>query len=329
MTPLIYVCASNIGLFESADAGNQKSVLDLRTKEPFPLQDYSSMKHGDSECTRRFAVMAAKAILREVPEVAFADSPPRFVVCFRGLPIASTYLSSYTVEEINKARRGKGVTGDADLLVVDRSSANFGKDYATRSLTEREATHKAMTYTVAEEAVFQRNLIFLDDVRITGATDRAIERMLLPMRPKCLVIAHIAVFDQDQALSNPAVESMLNSSVINGVEDIATLVESGRFDLGGRALRMVLQDPEALTACLSRFPLVWLRRFIAAADLIGEEFTEQFREGLQVLRAAIKRREGHYEASQTGAFQPSAAIMLGRTNLQGQSVLQGTVCTEI
>jgi hypothetical protein len=186
------------------------------------------------------------------------------------------------------------LSGKADLLHVDKSSANLGQDYAARSLESREECLNQIKFTVSPEAVLGRNLIFMDDVRITGATERRVEQVLLPMQPNCLVIAHVAVFNIDQALNDPSVESRLNTTLVKGVNDILELVEANRFELGSRALMMILRDPKELDACVSRFPVHWLARFLEAADIIGEAFVAEYKAGLAIVKKAIDVRKGPY-----------------------------------
>jgi hypothetical protein len=329
---VVRASAFTIGL--SAD----NVFVNMQTQEPFFATDYSRMKHGDGSATRKIATLAANMLLRDLSDVVLALSPPRFVLPFKAVPNASASLSRHVTDIINRERASQGLINEADMVHIKASELLVARDYASLGAEDRHHFLNSVEYTIAPEEIKGRNIVFLDDVRITGAAERTMERLLVPMRPRVLVLAYVATLDHELAMKDPTVESRLNTSEIQGMSDIVELVKEGQFELRLRALKMILKSPtNEVRACAYGFPLQLLRDIINGAEAIGQAFLQTHQDQIAVVNCVLQERQmdghtlaglGESESSPTtknvNVKQSNAAQDAGTTRLKNTVELRKT-----
>ena len=291
-------------------------VIDQQTRTPFPLIKFSHFKHGDRIEAQKFGLFVADKMMHEAPEHVLSQSPPRFLVPFKSVPTASYFLSLYCVDEINAVRSERGLS-PGDVVQIYKNDV-IEKEYAALSHEGRSAALADINFDIDPALVRDRCAVVLDDVRITGTTERAVAAFVLAQRPRSLAMAYLASFDPAQALANPALEAALNRSREWALADTAALVAADRFNLGVRVMRAMLRcDPHELAPALRRFPEDLLLAVLQGAASTGPRFCEQYRTGLDVFRTEAAARRGAALGA-AGASRAAAAAASFASALPGR-----------
>ena len=174
-----------------------KIVVDRLNNTPFPLNAFSQFKHGDRIEAQNFGAIVARTLMSESPEDVLSHSAPRFLVPFKSVPIASYFLSLYCVEQINAVRSARGLP-PGDVVQIYKDDV-IDAEYASLSQEGRRAALADINFAVDPALVRGRRAVVLDDVRITGTTERAVAAFVLAHRPRSLTMAYLATFDPAQA----------------------------------------------------------------------------------------------------------------------------------
>jgi hypothetical protein len=164
----------------------------------------------------------------------------------------------------------------------------FFNDFGTMSAGERAASIDRDHFELGRPVAAHARIIYLDDIRITGAHERKIISSLRQQHvANDMFIVHYA--ELQDATVNPTIESDLNFCAFAGFEDVARLPRtSAHFALNARFTKHVLgQSRERFVWFAALQNRGFLRQLYSAIQANGYDKVAGFIENVRVLEESI------------------------------------------
>jgi hypothetical protein len=220
-------------------ANKFSSLSDL----PFSAIEYSKLKYGSKKSARKFGVELATKFLSSstfmglYPEISGSN----LVVCsapWKNIPVASTAIKDYFISRFNPTWAENNPS--VESLKVCRAHS-YNEDYGSMNKDAREKAITSDAFYIDKEFIKGKTLIFIDDVKITGAHERRIEQLLDSVGYEGRVIfLYYAEYLGD---TNPEIENALNFSFVKGLLDINYIIQNDEFMFNTRVVKFILDKP--------------------------------------------------------------------------------------
>ncbi|GII99930.1 phosphoribosyl transferase-like protein [Sediminihabitans luteus] len=238
------------------------------------VEQYSRFKHGDGLVARELGTALAEEFVAAHARTLRGD----VVVTSSGYdvapPAARSLLGPFvgTLRRLLDARDARGARGVTVRTVTVHRSAPSDGDYAAMGRDARAAALGAHDLHLgAGGDVRHAHVLALDDVRVTGVHERAMDAALRSAGARR--VDHLYVVDAHLLGADPTVESRLNTVAVRDVDDLARLAASPGFVPNARVTRMLLGlDDASLAAVAARLPVEVLRWFSQVG--LRDRFTE-------------------------------------------------------
>lgn len=235
----------------------------------FDPREYSSFKYGEFAVVRRYGSLLSERVREAYPEVVESEdevvitSVPYFQV-----PTAANLLAETVASTLNWKRRA---AGRARIRMSKIAKDRLGVDvYAGATAEGREKILASHEFHLDPSTFRGKTVLLIDDLRITGVTERNLFALLESAAPRRIIVAHVAAF---ASLENTtaSIENSLNKTSLSYAA-VDALIRSDNFRLNTRVLKFLLEDVGNLTRCMTGWPrrhLDAIRRGIEAsrADL--------------------------------------------------------------
>ncbi len=206
----------------------------------FDMRSYSRFKYGNASIGHQYGVRLAESFIDLYPAVA--GSNEKIVVAgpsYKYLGTASQGISRAFSFVLNAFRVAKGLEPVYQLHVIRSSVGN--DTYAMGDAAYRALHLASNEYHIDRELVEDSTFIFIDDVNVTGATeDRTLQRTML-CRPTAIYSLHVAQIDSREAMSNAAIENVMNKTIPVTLSALDELIKEGNFRLNSRVFRTIME----------------------------------------------------------------------------------------
>lgn len=230
-------------------------------KEAFPEEAYSKFKYGCAIQARRFGRELADEFVKtryyidwkpDGNDIAITASPYKYIA-----PAASS-IKRYFTDRLNEYLIRDGRT-TANMLKMSRSVL-FEGDYGKLTEEGRTSLLKKDKLTIDRDFVEGKLLLVIDDIKITGAHEEKVARMLVENE----VAFKEVVFLYYAELTNPEVvgasyEDRLNHAHVKSLNELFNIIKNGNFILNARVCKYLLSHPDSSE----------VQRFM---DYIGDDF---------------------------------------------------------
>jgi hypothetical protein len=209
---------------------------------PFSAACYSKYKYGSVSAPETFASALGAAFADRYPDLARAPKLLMTSSPYNYVPTAATSLARWLRPVLNAARARHGLP-PVPLVQVDRIGTSAG-DYGTLSVEARQqlmATNVVSFRRFRSAALRGAHLLFVDDVRVTGAHQRCLADASeeLPLAGRTFL--YIASFaDATIGSFDPTQEDRLNHAAVRSLDDLGEIVERGDFTWNVRACKFIL-----------------------------------------------------------------------------------------
>lgn len=215
----------------------------------FDVGAYSRLKFGSDRVARRFgqemaeAFFAAhRALLRQPCVVIPAPSTT--------VPVAATLLSRHFMDRLNALLTRAG--GRPVEWTQIHRNVSYNDNYASLPHEERRRLLAIDRLYINRGFVAGKVLLFIDDCCITGAHEDKLRAFLAE---EGLDNPHAFVCFARYEGADAAIELRLNHAAIKGARDLVALAAEPDHRVTTRALRLLLEQPEAdFDALLSAAP---------------------------------------------------------------------------
>ena len=245
------------------------------------VRNYSAFKHGKSGIASEYASDIFDKVLsdklsREIP-YAVVLSPSTY------LPTASHSIGI----ALHQLMENKGYR---TRLAKIRRNCTYTADYGMMSDEERLALITNDDFSLEERFTPKEQLLFVDDVSISGAHQHVVEKMLLKHRVENkLHFLYYAVAADTKVDSR--IEGVMNNALVRGVQDLLQLMADPDFVINTRVVKLILNSDELGEKWLDKVPSEILRNLIVGAR--GNNYHEiaEYAKNLQIVERSWKARE--------------------------------------
>lgn len=242
----------------------------------FCPKDYSRLKFGSDAIAKKFGHELAEAFFAEHHERL---SYEQFVVIpspYNYVKNAATIMSEHFVDRLNHLVVSSG-GHHVEWSTINRK-VSYISDYGFLSAEERKKLIDGDTFHLNKGYLADKNLIFIDDVNITGTHERKLEEILDEnhVENNRFFLYYAKFVDNGKAGAD--IESKINFAGIQTISDFAELTREPNHHMIVRPIKFLL----------SRSPFEF-ERFIAT---VGEEYAQK------LYYAAIS--EGYYNIPSYG-----------------------------
>lgn len=209
----------------------------------FSKEDYSKFKHGSRRISQLFGRELAVAFLTSdlYQEKLSPVFDKEIVVCsapYKYIPVASTHLKDDFIACFNQ-EWSKEKAAVVDLKVFRKHSYN--DDYGSLTKEQRNTAIFSDDFHIDKEFIRNKTLIFIDDIRITGAHE---QRMLALLQKNDFVgEVFFLYFAQlnEHPLIHPNIENELNYAFVKQLSDIQFIIEKEEFAFNTRVVKFMLK----------------------------------------------------------------------------------------
>lgn len=272
---------------------DQETIIDISTGALFDADRYSRFKHGSRQAAQEMGHEVGKALIAGIPELISDNRPPEAIVCYQGIPPACQALTAFAMSYVNLERIAEG--NDPARILHVRKSHEIRGNYASLTPEQRLEQIFAIELDTDGHSFDGANVLALDDIRITGTAEKHVRHMLSKHRPNRSVYGYLAIFDESAALQDASVESRINLSTINTLEDVNDMIDKDGFIVNLRVIKKILSEPspEKRAAFMDRLSDADLYDTLAASLTVGPEFLTrpEYSSGYRQLVASVKQRQ--------------------------------------
>lgn len=207
----------------------------------FDMQMYSRFKFGSKDAARHFGEELAKAIFVAIPmflqqkQLVICSSPYTFI------PTAAFALKDYMIRELNRLM----YTSNPDnFLPIQEAkiyrSTSYSDDYGSLDAKRRQELIGKDEFYIDKSFIEGKNVIFLDDIRITGGHEQVIIKMIdkLGLNKHNIRLAYYAELCDISA--HPSFENVLNHAYVKDLESLNAVIHAPDFLINTRVIKYLL-----------------------------------------------------------------------------------------
>ena len=249
------------------------------TPAPFDPKHYSQFKYGRRDIAERYG--AVMATLLNAHFVRILGSGEQIVVigtpCKR-LPNAARMLAI----AVERRLRIAGLPTSYSYIYQHRLAEG---DYGTLPQADRDQRNRQKQRYLDADDFAGKHVVVVDDIRITGAAQRASAAYLEPLMPASIWYLQAASLPEEVGRRHPSLENDLNSTIPPVLVEIAAYARGGALQLNTRLLRFILEceNEEEFWNFMEISSLTFLREIHQAGVGSGQVYYEKYRRNLEAI----------------------------------------------
>lgn len=218
--------------------------IESREKLSFNKDEYSRFKYGSKSIARKFGKEMAPGIflglangLDKSSQVVVAPSPYMFI------PTATFALKDYLISNLNPLLISSGLKVVQETKVFRQTG--YTSDYGSMTKEERSAVIGAESFHTDKEFLKDKCVLFLDDIKITGAHQDRMEEMIerMGLRNFCREIIFVYYAQLEDKTSDPTIEDHLNYFSMKSLLDLDKIIKNDEFFFNTRNVKYILNAP--------------------------------------------------------------------------------------
>jgi hypothetical protein len=256
----------------------------------FSAVNYSKFKYGSKDVARRFGKELGAYLISQGyfdttsdKQIVIIPSPYYFI------PTATYAMKDYLIHTINNhlVKIGQNPVQEAKIW---RKPA-YVTDYGDMSEIERKAAIGSESFHLDRDFVKGKHLMFLDDIRITGAHEERIKEMIERLQLEengcsCDFIYYALLNNRNV---DPKLESQLNLAALNNLLDLDKIVKNENFLFNTRNVKYILASPpDECKVFLNYQRKTFLETLHYNAIGNGYHLADVFKENLSILEELLK-----------------------------------------
>jgi hypothetical protein len=261
------------------------------------LTEYSQAKHGYEPPAIQYGYDLAELVADELIVMVRESGRQVTIISapYKYLGNTSTMIASHMARALAVRFMAAGLEPPVvEPFYKSRPGSNsyaLAKDEASRAKSLAN-----MKLRINPEMVCGKIVLAVDDINVTGETQRNTANMIESLDPYAVMYLHVATIDPNTrerfTKGDRSIESELNEHATHSLDDIFRWVQSDEFVLNARILRCIL-EAEGREELFSFFTSIRRRLLMQMHNAVlgnGLEYTEKHTDALKVLERAISQR---------------------------------------
>lgn len=217
---------------------------------PFSPARYSLVKFGDDSAIREFGVDLADGFFQHHVDDLLSRSTVVIPSPYNYVENAATVMTRYFIQRLN--HHLVNAKGDhVDYSIIHRK-VSYTNDYGFMSADQRTNLLKNDEFYLNEKFYEGKNLIFVDDIRITGAHENRLRGIIDDIDIEAFPM--YVYYAQLVGECRPEIEAGLNFSNIKSIDDYIEIASKPNHHTIVRPIKYLLNRSESeFSAFLAQF----------------------------------------------------------------------------
>lgn len=214
--------------------------IDKEAEYPFRPDEYSKFKYGDSIIAEKYGCILAEKFIEQVLSKTYKGT--QLVVipsAYTFIPTASYFMQYFFLERLNYFLY-KHNYPIAETTKIYRS-VTYREDYGQMSAEDRYKLISRDKFYIDQEFLRGKELIFIDDIKITGTHERIILNLLdnlgIQNRTYMLYFAELT----NQSI-DPKIENYFNNHYVKTLKEVESIISSSKFVFNTRVVKFILNS---------------------------------------------------------------------------------------
>lgn len=208
----------------------------------FSPDDYSKFKHGAVNIAREFGyVLADRFIANCFSQTYKGEQIVVVPSAYSYIPTASFYMKIFFVGKLNKYLYENGYPVVQETKI--NRTVTYREDYGEMSAKERYKLISGDKFHIDKAFIEGKQLLFIDDIKITGTHERIILKMLneYEIDNNCYMLYFAELINRN---ISPTIENFLNNFSVNNLNDIDYIINNEQFVFNTRVVKYILNSSE-------------------------------------------------------------------------------------
>ncbi|MFN8711514.1 MAG: phosphoribosyltransferase family protein [Bacteroidota bacterium] len=258
----------------------------------FSAEAYSRFKFGDETEAENFGIALARGFIETHKQLLTGETQTVAVPSpYDFIPTASCAMMKYFVREINRFLAASGKPSLLESRI--HRYKTYSIDYGNLSFEERFNLITQGTYHIDKVFLSNRNVLLLDDIRITGSHElvlkQQIERLSIEGNFMFLYFAELV-----NTSIAPEFENVLNYSEVKDVSSLLELIRGKIFTFNTRVIKFLLSTgSNDLQLLLENVPPEFLLRLCDLAYGNNYHLMNEYRTNLHTIQQHIHTHHGN------------------------------------
>lgn len=219
-------------------------TMDNRENVPFDKDAYSRFKYGSKSVARKFgkeigSQLADKLLptLKPTDQIVIAPSPYMFI------PTAAFALKDYVISYLNRVLIKAGMKVMQETKVYRQTG--YTSEYGSMTASERKSVIGSENFHTDKEFLKDKIVLFLDDIKITGAHQERMEEMICRLKLSQYYKQAVFVYyaSLNDPTSDPTIEDHLNFYSMKSLLDLDKIIKNDEFIFNTRNVKYILNSP--------------------------------------------------------------------------------------
>jgi len=202
---------------------------------PFDRQEYSKFKYGSKNLARKFGNQLFERFIEDNPNLDLQKQIVVYPAPYYYIPTPVFALKDYFISNLNEYLVLQGLNPAQEDKI--HRTVTYNTDYGSMSKDEREKAISGDNFGIHKEYTKDKLLLFIDDIKITGAHESRVKQML--NNQQIFEDRVFLYFGELCTECDPKIEDELNYASIVNIYDLVPIIKDS-FLFNTRNIKLLL-----------------------------------------------------------------------------------------